>query len=244
MKKIIFVSAFLFFGILSRAQPLLICSLNPSVSVSPYKGLNYVIDRYNQTRQGQNGAATLSRNMRNLNVLTGLGWRLGLNLPFTDAGGMFFALNRTGRRASTFAQVTDVNGKSLQRDLRFTANSLNLEAGYYYGGSDDGLMINFGGSLDLITLKAKTRLGTSDYKTVMDEFNVGISLFVQGDVYLNDNISVGLRPNYQYIPLTTSYADLNDAINPATAQYDTKEAASSKGNNFTLSLMLNLVLGE
>jgi hypothetical protein len=244
MKKVILISLFLIFCIQGRSQYLLICSLNPSVSVSQYKGLNYVIDRYNQTRQGQNGAATLSRNMSNLNILPGLGWRLGINIPFDDGNGMFFALNRTGRRASTFAQATDVTGKNVQRDLRFTANSLNLEAGYYYGGSDEGLMLNFGGSLDLITLKAKTRLDDNDYKTVMDEFNVGISLFMQADVYLSDIISVGFRPNYQYIPLTTTYGSLNDAINPATSQLDTKEAVSSKGSNFTLSLMLNLVLGE
>lgn len=242
MKKAILISSFLIFCIQSKAQ-LFVFSLNPSASIGQFKGLNHVIDRYNETRQGQNGAATLSRNMRNITLMGSLGWRLGIGVPFSDNGGMTFSMNRVGRRASTFAQGKDINGKTYQRDLRFTANSFNLEGGFYYGGASDGMLLNFGGSLDLIHHKVYTRLDAAEYKEVMSELNVGISLFLQGDVFLADYISVGLRPSYQFIPLSTSYKELNETINPATAQFDNEDDVSSTGSNFTLSLMLSFIVG-
>ncbi len=244
MKKVILISLFLILCIQSRAQYQLVASFNPSASVGQFKGLNHVIDRYNETRQGQNGAAILSRNMRNITVMASLGWRLGIGVPFSDDGGIFFSMNRTGRRAHTYSQGKDINGKMYQRDLRFTANSFNLESSLFFGGSSSGGMLSAGGSVDFVSHKAYTRLDDASYKEVMDELNVGISLFIQGDVYVYDNISVGLRPSYQFIPLTTSYSDLNDAINPATSQFDDRDDISSTGSNFTLSLMLNFVVGS
>lgn len=244
MKKIIVVVAFMVFCAKGFSQVSLTLSLNPQVSMGKFRGLNYVIDRYNQTRQGQNGAATLSNNMNNIRVLGSLGWRMGINVHFEETNGMFFALNRIGRRAHTFAEGRDAAGNSVRRDLRFTANSLNLEMGYYLGAADEGFLISAGGSMDLITYKAHSKVNNGDYKEVFDDFTVGVSLFLQGDVFLHDNFSIGLRPSYQFIPITTSYEGLNEAINPATARFDAREDVSSPGGNFTLSLMMNVVLGK
>lgn len=245
MKKAILVATVLIFSIQSKAQLMFVASFNPSISVGQYKGLNNVIDRYNQTRQGQAGAAVLSRSMRNINIMASLGWRIGVGIPSDEFnGGVFFSLTRAGRRASTYAQGKDINGTYYQRDVRFTANSLNLEGSFFYGGRDEGMMLSLGGSMDFISHKTYTRLNDAAYKEVMDELNVGISFFVQGDLYVYENISVGLRPTYQWIPITTAYTELNEAINPATAQFDNKEDISSTGSNFTLSLMLNFTIGE
>jgi hypothetical protein len=128
--------------------------------------------------------------------------------------------------------------------LIFTANSLNIEGGLYYGGSDDEAMLHIGGSLDFITHKARTRLANNPYTKVIDEFNIGFSLFLQGDVYVHQNFSIGLRPSYQFIPITTNYSALNNEISPLTAAADSKEKMSSTGSNFSLVVMLNLVLGN
>lgn len=245
MKKAILVATVFIFSIQSKAQLMFVASFKPSVSVGQYKGLNHVINRYNETRQGQAGAAVLSRSMRNITIMGSLGWRIGVGIPFEDIdGGVFFSLTRAGRRASTYAQGKDINGTYYQRDVRFTANSLNLEGSFFFGGSSEGIMLSVGGSMDFISHKAYTRLNDAAYKEVMDELNVGISFFLQGDIYVHENISVGLRPTYQWIPITTAYTELNEAINPATAQFDEKDDISSTGSNFTLSLMLNFIIGE
>jgi hypothetical protein len=244
MKRFIIASIFLISCARGFSQLHLIASVNPSISFGQYKGLNYVINRFNETRQGQNGAATLSHNMSNINAMPGLGWRVAMQMPLTDNGGGFLGIHRVGRRASTYAEGRVVNGNLVRRDLRFTANSLNLEAGFYYGGSDDEIMLHIGGSVDFITHKVVTRLGNNPYTKVINELNTGFSLFLQGDIYAHPNFSIGLRPSYQFIPNTTNYSNLNKEISPITAAADPENKMSSRDSNFSFMLTLNLVLGS
>lgn len=221
----------------------LLGGLGFNASRGSYRGLNFVLDRYNQTRQGQAGAAKVNAQMGNINLQTGIGWQFGLLvLPDEDEGLLLYTgINRIGRAGSTYATVTNINGGSDRRDVRFTANSVNFELGL--GGRYDYYMGMVGGSLDLITTKAYTKINGGDYKNVMKDDAIGLSFFIDFSVSVSEYVAVGIKPYWQMVIIETDFTDLNRAINPATYSRDDYSDASSSTSNFGAQLQLRFIVG-
>ncbi len=214
-----------------------------SASRGSYKGLNFVLDRYNQTRQGQSGAANVNTSMGNIRFLSGVSWQFGLLvLPDEDEGLLLYTgINRIGRAGSTYATVTNINGGTDRRDVRFTANSVNFELGL--GGSYDYYMGMVGGSLDLITTKAYTKINGGDYKNVMKDDAIGLSFFIDFSVSVSEFVAVGIKPYWQLVIIETDFTDLNRAINPATYSRDDYKDATSPTSNVGAQVQLRFIVG-
>lgn len=217
-------------------------SIGGNMSVGYFKSLNFVIDRYNQTRQGQNGAASLKRDMRDINVLVGLSWRLGLTLE-GDGIALYGGLSRTGRSASTYAIGTDVNGNEIKRDLKFTANSVSLEAGA--GAADDNWLVLLGGSGDFMFFNTYTKTNTdSEWSRIQNHINIGMTLFTDISYFPHENIGVSVRPYYQFGFFNANFSGVNKKINPATYQNDFEEDQHSAMRHFGLQLSLTARTGQ
>lgn len=199
-------------------------------------GLNFVLNRYNQTRQGQTGAAKITRPMQDINALVGIGWQLGINIEFSNDFIMAAGLNRVGRRGSTFAEGTDINNSTVRRDVRYTANTYNFDFGL--GKVLDGGYLLFGASVDFYNAKAYTRVNNNDYENVMTDLGLGASFFADLTFFLSDNVAIGLKPYYQFGLLKNDFSDLNQAINPATYTNDDFEDLQSLPNNIGVQLQL------
>ncbi len=215
----------------------LVGGIGVNASQGKYKGLNFVLNRYNQTRQGQSGAAKVQTAMGTINSLTGISWQLGLTV--VDENLVFYTgVNRIGRAGSTFSKVTDINGSTGQRDVRFTANSVNLELGL--GARNKRFMGILGGSLDFIKNKAYTKLNSNEYNKVMDEFNLGFTFFADINVFVSKNFALSVKPYWQAVLIDTDFTDLNRAINPATYYNDDYEDVSSSASNIGLQIQLRI----
>lgn len=207
-------------------------------SIGNYEGLNFVIDRYNETRQGQSGAATVTRPMKNIKNLIGISWQLGLMLDVSENLSFYTGINRVGRYATTYAEATDINNNTGRRDVRFTSNSMNFELALGKRARFGYLM--FGGSLDLFTAKAHTRINSNDYNEVMSDFNLGFSFFVDASIFITPRFAIGLKPYLQTGLLKTDFIDLNRAINRATYINDDFEAQESSPLNVGAQVFIRI----
>jgi hypothetical protein len=231
-------------SIIASAQTKIFVSGGAAYSYGKFSGLNYVIERYNQTRQGQNGAAQSTTNMQPLKSYLGLGWRLGF-CSYFDRLGIYMGISRTGRSAHTYAEVLDINSKNVHRDLKFTANSIGLEAALAMGHPDkDDFTLLVGGSADYINYQAYTAIDNEAYKRPLKDFTLGLTGFFEPTIMFTDRLGVGLRVSYQMALLAQDFTDLSVAINPATHQNDNPDRISSKCNNLSVQLMLNFVAGD
>ncbi len=98
----------------------LIFGVGPNFSRGSYQGLNFVLNRYNETRQGQVNSqgqqvgATLTRPMGNITSPFGVSVNVGMNVEY-DGFILHAGFGRVGKRASTYAEVTDVNNRQGRR---------------------------------------------------------------------------------------------------------------------------------
>lgn len=223
----------------SHAQTFrVIGGLGAGVSKGNLKGLNYVLNRYNETRQGQSGAAKVTSPMGNINWLHGINWQVGFTFQQSSPGPLLYlGLSRLGRVGSTYATVTDINGKEGRRDVKFSANTVNAEMGYGYG--DETFIGMLGGSLDILSTRAYTKLNSDSYSKVMGDMNLGMSIFFDASVFVTERIAIGIRPYVQLALLETDYYDLNQAINPAT-YFNDGNATYSRFNNWGCQVMLRI----
>jgi hypothetical protein len=216
----------------------LVGGIGGNYSIGSYKGLNFVIDRYNATRQGQTGAATVTRPMSNINSLVGVSWQIGFTLENASGLTLYTGINRVGRSATSYAEATDINNNTGRRDVRFTSNSLNFELGL---GKHMGFgYILAGGSLDMFSAKAYTRINSNDYDEVMDDFNLGMSLFLDISVFVTSRFAIGIKPYLQTGLLKTDFTDLNRAINSATSTRDSFEDQQSSPLNVGTQVFLRI----
>jgi hypothetical protein len=244
MKRLLLLLFICTLSIIANAQTKIFVSGGAVYSYGKFSGLNYVIHRYNETRQGQNGAAQLTTNMQPLKAYLGFGWRLGF-CSYFDRLGIYMGINRTGRSAHTFAEAQDVNSKTVHRDLKFTANSIGLEAALAMGHPDkDGFTLLVGGSADYINNQAYTAIDNEAYKRPLKDFTLGVSGFFEPTIMFTDRLGIGLRVSYQMATLAQDFTDLSVAINPATHQNDDPLRISSRCNNLSVQLMLNFIAGD
>lgn len=211
--------------------------LGPNFSRGNLRGLNYTLNRYNDTRQGRSGQATVTRPMQDINSLSGLSLQFGFHGEFESGFTVATGFSRVGRSGSTYAEVTDVNGRVGRRDVKYTANSYNIELALGLTSYERGYLL-IGGSTDFFNVKSFTKVNDNEYDEVMSDLSLGFSLFADITFFLTDNIAIGIKPYYQLGLLNNDFTPLNRAINNATYRNDNFEDVWSSPSNVGLQLML------
>ncbi len=193
-------------------------------------GLNYVVDRYNETR------SFLEEDMQHFNNLDGFTY------------GIFFAakplLLEVGfdHRSQT-RSATGFNNSNIltQRDLRIVINTLNLGLGLGDWLIQDKALIKFGGRINLGGIRVRTRVGTEENIKDEEWDDVNSGLYMDFDIGVKIITKYfWIEPYYTISPKNfTDVSDVNAAINPNTYQ-DDPAVIPLEANGFGLRLAFSL----
>ncbi len=205
-------------------------------------GLNYIIDRYNETRQGQAGAATLTKEMDYLNNPGGFAFGMFL-LDNKYLNGYFFDLNAAFLKSKAHAEGLDVNQNPASRDLELRMGNYSLDFGFmFYQSPFIDLGIGMGTSFLWGTIT--TRTGNADFENAQDIISGGFQFFPQINFFLTKSVPVSLsvKPYYYIDLIKTDFSDLNEFINPYTASDDPAEDQQGRFSHLGAQIRLNLMI--
>ena len=201
--------------------------------------LNYVIDRYNETRTGN-----ITKKMNQIHFADGLAFSLGFNV-----NRFVFDLGYTGKKQTVTTQGV-YGGVPGERDLRLKNRAFNMGLGYaMLNSSNSSLALCL--SFDLGNVKTETRNGEienikdSDFETITDDFELGNTLYLQ--LLLGSPRGKGLaliaRPYYHFSYLDVDFSEVNETINPKTYSND-PFPLNGKASNFGVSFILAIYGSE
>lgn len=234
---------FVFFEGFSQAHSFTYFSAGITGSATHLQGLNDVIDRYNETRQGQEGAASLSKDMGHIMAQSGYEFALGRVL---DDLGWFMDLHLSFFKAETYAEGFNLDGSPVRRDLK-------LESAMFSAGVGKSIIQNrfiemgAGIAIDVNWNKVYTAVNAGDMEEIFeDESPVSIAPFTQATLFLSRKIPLAAfgRGFLEFPVLRSDYSDLNQALNPYT--YLNDEGKDFKSLNWRpgFSVGLALILHE
>lgn len=175
--------------------------------------LNYVVDRYNDTR------SYLDKKMDHFNILDGL----NLGFSFVNYKGAF-GMDLTWRGTKHSAEGTDATGMLQQRDIKVNFNTFGMTGGYVLDMGGNPLIL--GGRVDFGSFKVKTRVAPKeeikdqDWGKAVKELTIALGVYAK---LTFGNPGVYIEPYFMSIPmkvLRPDMAQLNNAINPGTAWAD------------------------
>lgn len=188
-------------------------------------GLDFAVDRYNETRNW------LDDEMGNFSFLTGFNLTAGMNL----AG---FTMDITySRRSSTSTAggTQPINNQYAERDLKFVLSALSFGFSYMLYNEDRELIHGPGFSIDLPTVSVSTKISTSDeYQDIIDgDGNVAFSFYWQFYYapFRNSSFMFAARPYYQMFLTDNDYFLVNKIINRTTYFNDDYDATKGMANN-------------
>ncbi|NTW31149.1 MAG: hypothetical protein HGB12_00690 [Bacteroidetes bacterium] len=207
-----------------------------------HQGLNYVIDRYNNTRQGKPGQARLTTKMPKFHLLTGPQLSFGhMNNKFEN--GLFYEFTFGIYRA-------DGNAEGINADSTKGSRLLQYRCGYYSltGGivpiQSEMLDIGFGMSADGFLSNVYTSTSASPSENVQMNTAIGISFFPQIHLFpLTKSFPavIVIRPYYYLDILPSDFDNLNEKINPSSYDYETEfEKSKGKFSHLGLRVTLNI----
>ncbi len=194
--------------------------------------LDYVIDRYNETR------VYLDETMAYPHYLDGFDVHIGVN------GKVLVDVGYTWRSSMVFASGIDITGIEQQRDLKYKFGAFDIGLGIQV--IDAGTKVAIGFNQTVGSEKVYTRVGPAsdisetDYSLVFNKFNPGCDAFIQILIPFSEKAGLILKPYYHFSYIATDYAELNDEINPATSLLD-DPVLESKAGGFGASLMLTFL---
>lgn len=206
------------------------------------KGLNFVIDRYNQTRQGQQGAATLTKKMDYLNNMSGPAFGFFL-LDNKYLNGVYVDMNMALLKADSRAEGVDAFGNSASRDLQLNYSYWNVDFGYMFVQSQF-IDLGIAAGTSLMVGKIDTRTGTNEFEKADDYISGAFEIAPQINFFLTKSIplSVSVRPYYFLDFIPSDYASLNEKINPYTAGGDPEDSQLGRFNHMGAQVRLNLMI--
>ncbi len=195
--------------------------------------LNYIIDRYNQTR-----TSTLTKEMKHIHFADGLAFSFGFNV-----NKFVFDLGYTGKKQTVFAQVNNSSGSG-ERYLRFKNRNFNMGFGFAFINTSNS-SVALCDSLDIGKIKTETRLGDipnidkEEYEIVTDDLNMGSTFYLQFLIGFGRGKGLALiaRPYYHISYFDTDFYAVNEKINSSTYVKD-PDIIESKISNIGLSLIL------
>jgi hypothetical protein len=193
-------------------------------------GADFVIDRYNNTRN------YLSKELDKPGAFTGFGINGGLN---------FINIQMDARynfRSTQLISEGTVNGNNFKREIDMSFDSFGLGIGY--GAFEE--MIGFGVRLtmEIIRPDITTKVTGSDEKEVdVTSFSTAVSPHVILMIKLGEDIPLGftIRPYYTIGIDEIDYSDLNEIINPVTYANDQAEDQVSTLKGFGIEFQIGLV---
>ncbi len=191
--------------------------------------LDFVIDRYNETR------AYLDKTMDYPHYID------GLDLHFGGGSKVIFDIGYAWRGAEVSASGIDASGINQQRDLKYKFGVWNFALAYNFLNSTD-FMLALGYNQTLGSEKIESRVGPAadieneNYTDIIKSFSPAAEFFIQVGVPLTERAGLLIKPYYHLNLVETDYGDVNRAINPATAAADDFELLSAPGG-FGISIM-------
>ena len=238
MKKIIF-SVLMLASFASSAQidgSGIYLGAGYNLSFANNKGLNYFIDRYNQTRP------YLDVRMDQIHLLQGPDFSLDFVASF-----LLFDFHWTGRHANVYSQATDAGGVLNQRDLKVRGNTFDVDFGFRavrLGPVHP--FLGFGasfGSDKVFSRVYKVGEDEGKFEKINAEPRLGLNTFLDVRVYFGKKgPSLSLRPYYLVNFIEASYYDLNEKLNPNTYYIDDVEDLSGSLSHFGMKFLLMIPL--
>lgn len=193
--------------------------------------LNFVIDRYNETRN------FLDIEMEHVSLPKGF----VLNLE-GGTRGLFYQTGYNWIRQRVFAEGTDASNTLQRREVRLKMDTYHFGLGT--GIARGGAAAFLGGAIELGQLKAQTRVGPKDqvksqkWQNAVKEFNFYLTVF--GQILVGGSgpgARLAIEPYYRFGLGKNDYSPLNAAINPNTAGGDPSPLNSAL-SSFGMKLML------
>ncbi len=193
-------------------------------------GLNYIVDRYNETRP------FLTEEMEHFSYLDGFTYHFfgGLANFLVEAG-------YDHRSQTRFARGIDASGFNQERQLRMVLNTGNLGLAYSFIADEDAF-VSAGVRSNIGPLRIKTRIGSEDevgdleweeiYDDIYMDFEFNLKLVMQG-FSIEPYYTVGLD---SFSDMVHNLQEVNQALNPNTHQND-PETISLKANGFGIRIM-------
>lgn len=193
------------------------------------KGMNYVLDRYNETR------SYLAATMGKPSVFRGMTYYMDIYL-----GKRIFDFDLTYNKSYCFAEGVDNTQSLVHRDIRFKATSCAMGYGKKVISGKRAMGIYIGVDGNIMFLKVATRKYTvgqfkPEYVEVQDDVNLGLTPFVQ---WVGNRIST--KAYLRVLLLNNSYYYLNRTINPGTYVKDNSDDIEGRLVSVGFSARYNL----
>lgn len=196
-----------------------------------YKNVNYVIDRYNETRN------YLDNEMENIKTLSGLTWHGAYLGPM-----IYFDMDITGRRAYSMAYGIDNSGLLMQRNLRMKTTTWGANMGV--GSFPVYLCAGLSGGMTQIATKIgqRNKIETLKYVRINRDAYADLPIFLtyllpfkkEGKSSLGLQFKAGAR-----IPLSKSdVSKMNEEINQATYRNDPGDRMLARHTNYEFTVIL------
>ncbi len=196
--------------------------------------INYVIDRYNQTRTGY-----LTKTMDNIHFTDGMALSFGFNNER-----FIYDLSYTGKRQTVSAQGNSTQNGNSQRDLRLKSKCFSMGLGYALLNSQT-FSVSLCATIDMMNFKTETRVGEvseikkEDFEKISNDIDIGTTFYFQFLVgsARGKGLALLVRPYYQFNYIKLNFYDVNERINPNT-YYNDSYYLEGRPSNIGLSLML------
>lgn len=209
MKKILLAGAIaLLFTNFSSAQSHFYGAFGYNLGFAKYDSLNYIIDRYNETR------GYLDKQMDNLTFPNGFCLSIGgSNRAF------LYDFSWVGRHRTVSAQGTDASNVLVQRDLKLRMNTFNMGMGVVGGNASKfglGLSFDFGSMKIFTRVAPASEIKSEDFQLIQKELMVSSTFFLH--ILLGGGQGAGLllRPYVQLPYWRVDLWETNATINPNT----------------------------
>lgn len=190
--------------------------------------LNYIIDRYNETRN------YLTKDMGNVNSLSGPAFSAGYGMSTGEGAWIFeggITFNSSGEKSAEGV----VQGVTAQRDLKVKTFLVNLGIGYLF---NSGKLFEYGFGLftDIGSLKIETRVynqgdAIPDYTDITPEGNTSLLAFTPTgffNINFTKSAALSVRPFYFGQIFKQDLTEVNKTLNPNTWIYDDSENFDSE----------------
>lgn len=191
MKKLLLLSAAFFSFAVAFSQSHGYFSFGYNVGYAQLGGLNYVTDRYNETR------TWLTEEMNSFNLPNGFCVSLG-----GSTRRVMFDLTWVGRHMTRSASgIQPSNGKTGQREIKWRFNTFNFGLGVALGKTKYS-RFNIGVSFDFGNEKTFTRFGENgvfnpdEFQEIEKQLQLGSTVFMQIIVSPGIPAALFIRPYF------------------------------------------------
>lgn len=210
MKRLVLLALLLFFSFSNFSQQIFNFEIGYNANFGGPKGVNYIVNRYNETRN------YLNKEMKPFNNLD------GFTINFGFVYGAYFDIGFIGRGQKRIATGT-VNGEDFKRYLRVKNNGMNISIGIPIG--DEEISIIPGARFDFCFPKISTKIITENPNSFSDEDKWN-HLYTSTSTYIAPFIKIiigpiDFEPYYAFGEKKLgNIAIVNEKLNPATYAND------------------------